>query len=567
MSTIDFEPTKRTIEDLLTGPDLYIIPRFQRPYSWDAANLDDFWRDVVFDNPIGYFIGPMVAWRESDGPMRRLVDGQQRLTTIIIFLAVVRDEFNRLGETQLAAGIHRYLEKADRNNELHFTLSPETPSPFLSQAILRDTPDRTVHPLSEEESALAKALDAIERKVSEEVQKKSDPTRRLQELRDTLLGLRVIWIEHSSEDDAYVIFETLNSRGKDLEVADLLKNHLLNRLRGNGNAAADAARGKWDSMRHVLEASEGHRRIDANRFILHWWLSQKEYVAERKLFLAIKNNVKSKPQARETLSSLARDSVSYRSVMEPASRKWPTEEAKAESSLRALEIFGITQPAPLLLALQRARTGSPKLGAQHFNRTLETIERFHFQHTMVSQLRSSGGVSEMYAKGARDLFAAANDQQARASVLSEFRKKLQDRKPERDQFVLGFKERFFFTNEHTRDSKLVRYVLGTFLRAASPTTSLNNLSIEHIMPQSSIKSGMPFEIVAGIGNLLLVNDDVNHKLGNKDFASKKSILGKDGRSFDIGGVLDADTWSRDEIEARTLLLAERAYDEVWKLPS
>jgi uncharacterized protein with ParB-like and HNH nuclease domain len=40
----DFQPEKRTVEDLFVGPDYFLIPRFQRPYSWDRDNLDDFWR-------------------------------------------------------------------------------------------------------------------------------------------------------------------------------------------------------------------------------------------------------------------------------------------------------------------------------------------------------------------------------------------------------------------------------------------------------------------------------------------------------------------------------------------
>lgn len=74
MPEIDFQPEKRTIEDLFVGADYYVIPRFQRPYSWDATNLDDFWRDVVYDNDYGYFIGPMVAWRDPESPIRRLVE-------------------------------------------------------------------------------------------------------------------------------------------------------------------------------------------------------------------------------------------------------------------------------------------------------------------------------------------------------------------------------------------------------------------------------------------------------------------------------------------------------------
>lgn len=567
MPDIDFHPEKRTIEELFVGADYFVIPRFQRPYSWDAANLDDFWRDVVYDNDIGYFIGPMVAWSEAGSPIRRLVDGQQRLTTISIIFAVLRDLFVALGETSLADGVHRYLEKADRNNQKQFTLQTEVESKYLAQAIFKNPPASGVEPSSEEEVALSKALDAINRRVREEVEKRREPLEWLRALRDRVLGLRVIWIEHGNEDDAYVIFETLNSRGKDLEIVDLLKNLLLNRLRGTGNAAADTSRSKWDKMRNDLEASDTRRRIDPNRFILHWWLSQEDYVAERKLFLAVKKQVNSKPIAQRTLQSLERDAGLYRATVEPSSRTWPIEEADAKRSLDALAIFGVVQPAPLLLSLMRARTDpDKKLSAAQFKKTLQVIERFHFQHTVVSQLRSSGGVSEMYAKAARELFAAGTDAQVRTKALDEIRAKLIVRVPDRDQFVLAFEERFFFTNTYTRESKLVRYVLENFLRVASPTTSRELLTIEHLMPQSALSNGKTLDVVGALGNLLLVSEDVNNKLGDKTFAQKKAILAGLGSAYDIGGVLENNEWSDDQIANRTRLLAERAYDVVWKLP-
>lgn len=566
MSEIDFQPDKRTVEDLFVGADYYVIPRFQRPYSWDASNLDDFWRDVIFDNEIGYFIGPMVAWRDPESSIRRLVDGQQRITTIAIMFSALRDQFAELGERKLADGIQRYLEKADRNNEPQFTLQTEVESRFLSQAILKSSPDLALKPSGEEEGALAKALDAIRRRVSDEVEKRQDPLEWLKELRDRLLGLRVIWIEHGSEDDAYVIFETLNSRGKDLQVVDLLKNLLLNRLRGTGNSAADSARDTWDSMRNVLEPSETRGRIDPNRFILHWWLSQEDYVAERKLFPAVKKKVKSESSAKFRLDSLAVDAPLYRAAVEPGFRSWPIEESKTQRSLAALAIFGISQPAPLLLALLRARVATPKLKAGQLNRTLQTIERFHFQHTVVSQLRSSGGVSEMYAKAARELTGAGEDQAHRAQVLEEIRQKLIDRRPDRDQFILAFEERFYFTNEITRDSKLVRYVLESFLRDLNPVTGLDRLTIEHIMPQSKIGHSESAETVGSLGNLLLVSEDVNHALGVKDFVAKKKVLSTTGLGYDIGGILDRNEWTANSISDRTHLLAEHAYDKVWKLP-
>lgn len=566
MPEIDFQPDKRNIEDLFVGPDYYVIPRFQRPYSWDASNLDDFWRDVLYDNDIGYFIGPMVAWRDPSSSIRRLVDGQQRVTTIAIMFAVLRDQFKSLGENNLANGIHRYLEKADRDNERKFTLQAEVDSKYLSQAILKDPPDIDVAPEGEEEQALSRALDAIRRRISDEVEIRQDPLGWLKDLRDRLLGLRVIWIEHSIEDDAYVIFETLNSRGKDLEVVDLLKNLLLSKLRSNGNVAADSARAKWEEMRNALESSETKARINPNRFILHWWLSQEEYVAERKLFLAVKKKVKSRQNANSRLDSLARDARYYRAAVEPQSRKWPHEERFAERSLAALAEFGIVQPAPLLLSLIRARNSQPKLKASHFNKTIQTVERFHFQHTVVSQLRSSGGVSEMYAKAARELTRAGDERSRRAEVLGDIQRKLHERQPDREQFILAFVERFYFTNEYTKDSRLVRYVLRSFLQDSQPSTGTDNLTIEHIMPQSRIRAGESREVVGSIGNLLLVSEEVNGKLGEKSFAEKRNILSVDGLNYDVGGVLDRESWDHDAISDRTRMLAERAYDRVWRLP-
>lgn len=568
MADSDFQPEKRTVEDLFVGPDYFLIPRFQRPYSWDRDNLEDFWRDVVYDNKQGYFIGPMVAWRDPLSSVRRVVDGQQRLTTIAIFFAVLRDEFKELGHETLANGIHRYLEKPNRDNELDYTLSTEVESGYLNRAIFNNPPDLSFQPQGEEENALHQAVTQIRRLISSEVDKRTaNPTEWLTHVRDKLLSLRVIWVEHSNEDDAYIIFETLNSRGKDLEVVDLLKNLLFNKLRSSGNRQSDATRDTWNDMREVIE-STGNTSLNVNRFILHWWLSQEPYIAERKLFRAIKGKVRTKPQARVRLKSLREDVDYYRYALDPGSRQWQIEEAAVRNSLDALEIFRILQPAPLLLSLMRARFGpDPRLSIRPLASTLQTIERYHFQYTIVSQLSSSGGVSEMYAKAARDLFDATSPQQ-RVNVLKDFRQKLVDRAPSRDQFVTDFSNRFVLTDSLTRDSKLVKYTLRTILRNLHPETNLEYLTVEHIMPQSEIgNKGIDASTVGSIGNLLLVNDAVNGKLGSKAFSSKLPVLSNQGLPFDIGGVLDKSNWGPAEISSRAEMLGELAYDKIWKLPA
>lgn len=567
VADIDFQPEKRTVEDLFVGAEYYVIPRFQRPYSWDRANLDDFWRDVVYDNDVGYFIGPMVAWRDPASSIRRLVDGQQRLTTIAIMFAALRDEFQNHSEQKLAKGVQRYLEKRNRDNELEFTLQTEAEARYLNQAIFKESPDTTAEPGSEEERALERALRQIRDLVTSETKKRNQPVKWLTDVRDRLLGLRVIWIEHGNEDDAYTIFETLNSRGKDLEVVDLLKNHLFSKLRSSGNAPADVIRSQWNDMRVVLEPDGAVDRIDVNRFILHWWISQEDYVAQRKLFKAIKEKVGSKAAAQRRLDSLGNDAPLYRAALEPGSRKWPMEEEAAKRSLQALVDFRVVQPGPLLLSLLRARSATPKLKAAQFRTALQTIERFHFQYTVVSQLSSSGGVSEMYAKAAREL-SSAKSAAERSAALDDIRSKLVARKPERELFVEAFTTRFIFTNVLTRESKLVRYVLAEILRFLNPATSQESLTIEHILSQEKLGSGASDQDVGSIGNLILVSQTLNTKLGNKEFKVKKQLLGSDaGKPYDIGGVLDQDAWGTREIRTRAKLLGELAYDKVWRLPA
>ncbi len=78
----------------------------------------------------------------------------------------------------------------------------------------------------------------------------------------------------------------------------------------------------------------------------------------------------------------------------------------------------------------------------------------------------------MYAKAARELYSAGSDQQARADVLKDIREKLEKRRPDRDQFILAFEERFLFTNDYTRDKSFVQYVLERLLQHANPTTGV-----------------------------------------------------------------------------------------------
>ena len=93
----------KNIKEVLES-GFYRIPRFQRPYSWDPENIEDFWNDVIINADSDYFIGSMVVFKPPTSDTASVVDGQQRLTTITMMLAALRNAFKGAGFTDLYSG-------------------------------------------------------------------------------------------------------------------------------------------------------------------------------------------------------------------------------------------------------------------------------------------------------------------------------------------------------------------------------------------------------------------------------------------------------------------------------
>jgi hypothetical protein len=132
----------------------------------------------------------------------------------------------------------------------------------------------------------------------------------LEGFRDALLSLDVIVIQLDSEDDAYVVFETLNTRGKDLEPKDLIKN-LLTKLLPAKSADVDTTKIKWNDM--IQSVSQSAASLDASTYLHHFWLSRFDYTPERTLFEKVKSYVK-KSNAAEFLADIIKDVNTYRRI-------------------------------------------------------------------------------------------------------------------------------------------------------------------------------------------------------------------------------------------------------------
>jgi Protein of unknown function DUF262/Protein of unknown function (DUF1524) len=503
----------------------------------------------------------MVVYPETEGSNRwYVVDGQQRLTTITILLCIIRDIISDL-EPELAKGIHGLIERRDINNKTQHVLYAETSYPYFQDHIQKFGEPDSDPEVGEEERAIALAARLFRQNVDDSIKAvdKQHALKVLTRLRDRILNLKVIVIELDNEDDAYLIFETLNTRGKDLEVSDLLKNLLTKYLKAK-NSQNDTIKEKWKLLGRIANGLTSD--IDLNSYIHHHWLSSKEYIAEKKLFKSLKSTINTRDAAKNYLNQLAKEVTLYKAIFTPKDHKFSADEKNLARSLEALQVFRVRQPVPMMLSVLSAYQ-SKKLSKPQVDNFFRRLENFHFLFTAVTSQRSSGGISLMYSKSARELRNAI-DKDAGQQVIKQLVTKLLERAPDEQSFKIGFND-IKYSDSFPRQKTLARYILQKIHQNLSENTATDysQYSIEHLESQSSTK--LSDEAIASIGNLIFVPKDFNsEKLKNKPFSEKKRLLIKSGIPLDQT-LTDATTWDSKVIAKRQEELANLAYNKVWKL--
>ena len=103
---MSFTATESSFDELMGSVERkYVIPRYQREYSWGVDNLATFWSDIHDEDD--FFFGSVVLKRPERRRARiEIIDGQQRMLTMTILYAAIRDVLNELGELTDAASIH-----------------------------------------------------------------------------------------------------------------------------------------------------------------------------------------------------------------------------------------------------------------------------------------------------------------------------------------------------------------------------------------------------------------------------------------------------------------------------
>ena len=352
----------------------------------------------------------------------------------------------------------------------------------------------------------------------------------------------------------------LSTRGKDLSLADLVKNHVTKHLKSQ-SASVDQTKVKWENVLETIEGSSLDLRTDS--FIHHFWLSRYDYLPSKTLFKTLRKKIQ-KDNAKQFLDDMVSDALIYRYMHEVGYRKWENHERRIKEALIALQLFRVTQQVPCVMSLIRAYNQG-KLKRKHLEDALVAIEKFHFLFTAITSQRSSGGISGMYARLGRSVFEALEMNSA-IKVTGELKTMLRKRIPSLEEFKALFSE-ILYTDRITKARGLVKYILTSFHKETEKTQTIDYsaMTIEHLVPQSRIgKDGFTELVVGQLGNLILVSSSANDKLGNKSFADKKKILADAGFPLPAE-IVAADVWGIDQILSRTEAMAAEAYSKHWKI--
>jgi len=577
---IKFDAEDKSLSDVLLGEEKYRIPRYQRPYSWSIDEVTDLWNDLRDRESV--FLGSFVfnyERYEQDGFVE-VIDGQQRLITLTILMAVLRDAYKELGEVKRAnktQDIIAHVDNVTLKEDYRLKCS-DTLNKFFSDNIQKGNAIVSVAAKTQEEKRVKAnykfLLDEINREL-EKYQEKGKKIQFLDGVKKQIFDFKIIWIKIENDDDAYSIFETVNARGADLTVADLLKNYIFSKL-PKEPGGIDSAKEKWSTIEGNVESAKGI--LTVSKFIRYYWISKYKSVPEKRLYKEVKREINSPSDflsdvvsTSEYYYKIASDSVNLGDWLDVFEDRKVAQ--KITESLVGLRAIGITQCYPLLFCLLMNKD---KINFD-FSTILKIIEKYHFAYSAICKL-SGNVVEKIYSRTANEIQKALQDDNVKRRdknihrVLDLFVGELKEKYPPKDFFMKKFDEVEY------KNYPLVIYILSNIARAKEKveekTYTFAKSNIEHILPQDPKEWGGGLNrdgvknYVNKLGNLTLISKEINGRMGNKPLKEKVQVF-KDTK-LDINRELLERfkqlkyRWTEKDINERQKELAEFAYDFVWK---
>ena len=606
---------------------IFRIPDFQRGYSWEERQLDDFWEDLqnLHPNKIHYIglltvepinnsdIQNVEKWKDDLWLLKKgmtayyVIDGQQRLTTLIILLHEILRTFSEdegINFGSKSEWTERFLYRSFNQIYKSFVFGYEKDNPsdefFKTRILEQESSAADKYPETLYTANLMFAKEYFAKKL------KNLSRERKEEIFDKAVNkLKFNYYEIDDSLDIYVTFETMNNRGKDLSHLELLKNRLIylstllhesddtkSRLRKDINET-------WKTVYEYLGKNK-ENPLDDDVFLFNHWImyytydrSQSDVYAD---FL-----LKRKFTAKNVLNGLLtiNDIKDYIDSLAKCVKKWyyiynieqSDYSERIKEQIQKLDRVGMGAFPPMIMTVFTKESREDLIWD-----FLDACERFNFLVFAISHRSSNTQNSNIY-RMTREYYMGDTDIVTITANI-DFLTDGEDENYYRGWFDL---ERF---RNHIKELFLkndkdgfyswngLRYFLyeyelflqnnaNTKVRWEDFSKRSKEDTIEHIFPQSAtseywkehfghLKPSEKRLYLNSLGNLLLLSRSKNSKLQNFDFERKKCLKNKDGK--DIGyyngsyseiEVSKQTEWTPEQIKERGLLMLQFMEDR-WK---
>jgi uncharacterized protein with ParB-like and HNH nuclease domain len=522
----------------------YVIPLFQRPYSWESPQWTTLWQDLAElceeENPRSHFIGSIVTMPSKCVPEGVtkfiLIDGQQRLTTLLVMLAAIRDKA-RKQPGNLADKIDDLLlrNRYQEGTDVYKLLPTQVDRPAFYAGM-----DASPRPKG---TPISAAYEFFERRL------RLNPDVGLESLYNAIRNhLVLVSIVLDKDDNPYLIFESLNAKGKPLTQADLIRNFFFMRIHVNLQEKVYA--NHWKPMQDRLGES-------LTEYIRHFLMRDGKIVRRSDVYYTLKESVedRSHDEIVAHLQEVAAFSRYYAKLLRPEEERT----AKIAERMDRLNRYEATTAYPFLLRVYHDYE-TKKLSEADFVSILDMLESFLIRRFICGVATS--GLTKIFPA----LYGLA---QRSASLVEGVRQVLRDKSFPRDQ---EFQEQFvtckIYGGDRSAKAKLILERLELSYEHKEPVDP-EGLTIEHVLPRTPTDwwrqhLGEDWEAIHDqwldtIGNLTLTG--YNAEMSNFDFPTKKAHLQRS--HVELNKYLAAvDTWDEQAIARRGEVLAERAV-RIW----
>jgi uncharacterized protein with ParB-like and HNH nuclease domain len=542
-----FEPKRFTPRELLNAYDKLIVPSYQRPYSWTSKEVDDFWNDLfaiaVMDSKKEdfHFLGVIVSLPKGEKNLE-IVDGQQRLLTIMLFLIALYDV---LKENKKNITFSPEIDKI--YNHLNHIVNLNFPFEIANTTVRRGIQKYTKtvgasHNGSQDVTKIDDAYKRIIFKIKERVKNVGVENSIISLYKGILDKMEILAVVTKEDYEAYTLFETLNSRGIALEPADLIKNKIMSLIKEEDMKKEISE--LWD-RKIVSQMETGKRTSYTREFLRHYTLTiKKEPVSERQLYKLISSEL-TPIRYQAFLDDLFKFSDIYPDII--GLSVFP-ENDKTKLLLQLLRLFKIKAHNTLLMVLISKKE---ILGLDKINEILDIVLKFSLRWTLS---KNNSQDLENFYQGLAYKFRYAEDLD-----ISEIRADFLERSETNATLanaILGN------PSKHSIGVMKVSLFLIEF-SSGKPSPSIETLDLEHIAPVKpgaennswyrQLSEATYDSLVTQIGNYSLLENNLNRAASNLSWYDKALSPDAPYRKSNINimrDIINFPDWNEETISLR-----------------